>query len=98
MTTRREGVLAPAETPRLTGRQRPRQLLARAHAELAVHVAELEVDRVRRDEHRLRDLALAASLGRQGGHAPLGVRQRAEAARGLHARLDAALLELGACE
>src|ERR1700754_4632485 len=61
------------------GGQRLGQLAARADAELAVGVAEVDLDRLRGDEQLLGDVAVGAAVGGEAGDAPLAGGQRLDA-------------------
>jgi hypothetical protein len=65
---------APAPHVPAVCRQRPRELHARADVELAVDAREVDLDRLGRDEQRLRDLAvLAPSAARSATRRSLAV-------------------------
>src|SRR4051812_28699900 len=56
------------------GGQRPGELAALAHAELAIHVAQVPLHRLDGDEEVLRDLAVAHAARGHACHAPLAGR------------------------
>src|SRR5919197_2279335 len=74
--------------------QHPRQLLARADAELPVDVLEMALDRLLGHEEGLRDLAVRKSLGGERGDAALADRERVGAGEDEPARARAARAQL----
>ena len=71
------------------------QAWAGVHPQLAVHAREVKLDGLRGDEQRLRDLAVAVTLGGQLGDAPLARGQRIRAGERIALGASPGCVELG---
>src|SRR6185369_8115360 len=68
-------VFAPSRSSLGLAAEPPRELTARAHAELSIHARECSLNRVLGDEERRRDLAVRVSFGHERGDSALALRQ-----------------------